>query len=240
MIAEIKDPLGLALWDYYRGNTAAEVIVHCSDTEDDVIPVSYLFRTIEQMPEIEKLALDECRGHVLDVGAGAGCHALALQAQKKSVTAIDISAGAVKIMQEQGVKDARQVNVFKHKGEKYDTVLMLMNGIGIVGTLEGLNLFLLHLKSLLKPGGQVLLESSDIIYLFTDEDGSVLIDLNDDYYGQLSYQLEYQGVKGEEFSWLFIDALLLQDYAAAAGFSCEILYEDEDDRYLARLTIQGG
>jgi SAM-dependent methyltransferase len=238
MQAENNDPFGLALWDYYRGKKEAEIIVHCSDTDEDIIPVSYLFRTFQEMPELEKLALKECRGRILDVGAGGGCHALELQKQGKPVTAIDISGGAVKLMQERGVKDARQVNVYKFLGEKFDTILMLMNGIGIVGTLEGLELFLLHLKSLLKPGGQVLLESSDIIYLFTEEDGSVLIDLNDDYYGQLTYHMEYEGVKGLEFDWLFIDALLLQDYADAAGFQCEVLYEDGEDRYLAKLTLK--
>ena len=137
------------------------------------------------MPELEVLALQQCRGSVLDVGAGAGCHALALQRRGLQVTALDISEGAVEAMQRQGVRQVLRQDIFQLKGAAYDTLLMLMNGIGIAGTLEGLERFLEHAKTLLRPGGQILLESSDILYMYEEEDGSVMLDRNAGYYGEV-------------------------------------------------------
>ncbi|MDX5442903.1 MAG: class I SAM-dependent methyltransferase, partial [Hymenobacteraceae bacterium] len=160
------DAMGLALQAYMQGQHQAEIIVHSNIAEEDVIPVQYLFRTEDEMPAIEKQAREMCYGKVLDVGAGAGSHALALQNKSLQVTALDISAGAVEVMKQRGVKKAIRKNVFKYSGQQFDTILMLMNGIGVAGTLDGLDALLDHLKTLLRPGGQVLLDSSDILYMF--------------------------------------------------------------------------
>lgn len=229
-----NDPIGLALADYLAGNKKAEIVVESNLADDDLIPVSYLFRTLADMPELEQLALEQCKGKILDVGAGAGCHTLALQQQGFDVTAVDISEGAIKAMKQQGVQDVTQENIFELQG-KYDTLLMLMNGIGISGTLAGLDRFLVHAKSLLNPGGQILLESSDILYMFEDEDGSVVLDLNAAYYGEVKYNMKYQAQESGWFDWLFIDPAILEDYATKHAFKFEILYEGEAGNYLARL-----
>ncbi len=232
-----KDPLGKAMYDYLQGRHDAEIIVHSPVMEDDVIPVKYLFRKWDELPNLEKQALEACKGHVLDAGAGSGCHSLILQEKGVEVTALDISAGAIALMQQQGVQRVVQEDLFEHTGGPYDTVLMLMNGIGIVGDLAGLDDFLLKARRLLAPGGQILLESSDILYLYTEEDGSVYIDLNAEYYGQMNYQMEYEGIQSDAFDWLYIDFELLNDHATAAGYTCELVYEEEDGHYLARLTL---
>jgi SAM-dependent methyltransferase len=232
-----KDPLGKAMHAYLQGEHDAEIIVHSPVMEDDVIPVHYLFRKWNELPALEKRALEACKGHILDAGAGSGCHSLILQERGADVTALDISEGAITLMQQQGVKKVVQDDLFEHTGGPYDTVLMLMNGIGIVGDLAGLDDFLLKARRLLAPGGQILLESSDILYLFAEEDGSVYIDLNAAYYGQMEYQMEYKGVKSDPFGWLYIDFALLSDHAATAGYACELVYEEEDGHYLARLTL---
>ncbi|WP_266205804.1 class I SAM-dependent methyltransferase [Pontibacter kalidii] len=233
-----NDPIGTAVLDYMAGAEDAEVIVESSLTEDDAIPVYYLFRKEEEMPEMELQALDGCRGSVLDVGAGAGCHALALQQRGIEVTALDVSAGAVEAMQRQGVKQVLQKDVFKLKGARYDTLLMLMNGIGIAGTLAGLERFLEHAKTLLHPGGQILLESADILYMYEEEDGSVMLDLNAGYYGEVKYNMKYKDQESGWFNWLFIDASILEDYAQQHGYTCEVLLQGEAGNYLARLVLE--
>jgi SAM-dependent methyltransferase len=233
-----NDPVGTAILDYMHGDKQAKIVVVSSLTEDDEIPVDYLFRTPEEMPELERLALEQCRGHVLDVGAGAGCHSLALQQQGQEVTALDISAGAVKAMQERGVRQVVQQDIFTLDKAAYDTLLLLMNGIGIAGNLEGLSRFLEHVKKLLAPGGQILLESSDILYMFEDEDGSVLLDLNAGYYGEVKYNMQYKGQQTGAFNWLFIDPAILEDYANDHGYTFELLYEGEFGNYLARLELK--
>ncbi|MCX2739120.1 class I SAM-dependent methyltransferase [Pontibacter anaerobius] len=232
-----NDPIGTALLDYLAGATDEEITVESNLTEDDAIPVGYLFRTEEEMPEMEVLALNACRGKVLDVGAGSGCHALALQKRGLDVTAMDIAAGAVEAMQQQGVKQVLHKDIFDLQGANFDTLLMLMNGIGIAGTLEGLERFLKHAKTLLNPGGQILLESSDILYMYEDEDGSVLLDLNAGYYGEVKYNMKYKGQESGWFNWLFIDPSILEDYALQQGYTFELLLEGDAGNYLARLAI---
>jgi SAM-dependent methyltransferase len=230
------DPLGLALEAFLSGRTDAKITVHSDFTEDEFIPVNYLFREEQELPELERLALKECRGTILDIGAGAGSHALLLQEKGLDVTAVDISAKAVEVMQQRGVAKARCIDIFELKNEKYDTLLMLMNGIGLVGTLDGLDTFLAHAKSLLKPHGQMLLDSTDIIYMFEDEDGCVWIDLNSNYYGEVRYQMEFDNQAGAEFGWLFVGMDILSDHAKQAGFQCNFLYSDDNNQYLARLV----
>lgn len=223
--------------DYLQGNEDAEVAVASNLTEVDIIPAFYLFRGKKEMPELELLALGACRGAILDIGAGAGSHSLVLQEQGKEVTAIDFSAGATEVMRQRGVRQVLHADVLTLKDRQFDTLLMLMNGIGIAGNLVGLDRFLQHAKSLLKPGGQILLESSDILYMYEDEDGSVLIDLNAGYYGEVKYNMTYKDQESGWFNWLFIDAAILEDHATENGFSFEILYEGEHGNYLARLTL---
>jgi SAM-dependent methyltransferase len=234
-----SDPLGIALRDYWNGKPDALITVHSSITEEEeYIPAAYLFRDATTLPDLEKIALEKCRGKVLDAGAGAGSHALLLQERGLPVTALDLSLGAVALMRERGVADARLLDLFAFREGGYDTLLLLMNGIGLAGTLAGLDQLLEHAKTLLAPGGQVLCDSTDILYMFQEEDGSVWIDLNGDYYGEVTYQMEYDGVMGAPFAWLFVAPEILSDHAEAHGYACEIVASDDNDQYLARLTLK--
>ena len=229
------DPMGAAIYDYHFNGSADTLIVHSSMFEDDEIPVPDLFRSFEDMPELEKIALEEAEGRILDVGAGSGCHSLALKRMGKEAVAIDISGLSVEVMKHRGV-DARQVNLYDEAfSERFDTVLMLMNGTGIIGTLDNMPAFFTRIRQLLSPGGRLIIDSSDLRYLFEEEDGSLMIDLADDYYGLLDYQMEYKGVKGEPFDWLYVDFDTLAFYAEENGFSAELVAEGEHYDYLSRL-----
>ena len=238
------DILGQALLDYQRGRHKATLTVHCSAAADEPLPAAYFFRTVLQMPDLERQALDECRGRVLDLGAGAGAHALELQNRGfAEVRAVDVSAGAVEVMQARGVREVARHSLFDPKPtdeRPYDTILLLMNGLGLVGTLAGLDKFLAQARTLLAPGGQILATSSDVAYLYEDEDGAVVLDLNGPYHGEIEYTLSYEGQRGEPFPWLFLEAGLLQDAAAGAGYVAEFLGEDEQEQYLVRLTTLAG
>ncbi len=231
------DPMGAAIYDYYLKGEADTLIVHSSMFEDDEIPTEDLFRSFDDMPEVEKIALEEAQGSILDVGAGSGCHSIALQTMGKEAVAIDISPLSVEVMKRRGV-DARNVNLYDESfTDKFDTILMLMNGTGIIGTLENMSAFFARIRQLLSPGGSLLIDSSDLRYLFEEEDGSLMIDLADDYYGLLDYQMEYKGVKGEPFDWLYVDFETLAFYAEENGFSAELIAEGEHYDYLAKLYV---
>ena len=235
------DPLGHALLAYQRGQQNATITVHSNVADEEPLPAAYFFRSLWEMPELERTALGECRGRVLDLGAGAGCHSLELQSRGFEVKAVDISPGAVQVMQERGVGQVACHDIYDQvlTKEKYDTVLMLMNGIGLAGTLEGLERFLQHAHQLLAPGGQILATSSDISYLYEDEDGALVFDLNGPYYGEVEYTMHYEEEAGATFNWIFADPSLLQDCAEAAGYQVEFLDEDDQQQYLVRLTLKG-
>jgi SAM-dependent methyltransferase len=227
--------MGQAIADYHATGKASRLRVFSPMFDEDEIPVSTLFRTRDEMPGIEQEALKVANGHILDVGAGAGCHTLALQAMEKRVTAIDISPLAVETMRQRGVKDVHEQDFFSLDGQ-FDTILMLMNGIGIVGTVSRLPAFFMQVDHLLAPGGQLLCDSSDLCYLYEDEDGIIDLTGVEGYYGELTYRMQYKAVKGEPFPWLFIDPETLREQAAAHGFYCDILVRGEHYDYLARLT----
>lgn len=237
MLSTDKDPMGLAIRDFWKKEEDTEIVVYSDVVEDDVIPVPYLFREREEWPELESKALDLCKGNTLDVGAGAGVHALELQKKGLSVTALEWSPLAVDVMKQRGVQQTVCTDVFQYRpSEKFDTILMLMNGIGIAGKLDRLKEFLQLLKSWLTPQGQILLDSSDIRFLFEESDGSMYVDLNGSYYGEMSFEMEYKSIKGERFPWVYIAFDVLQMYAEECGFSCELISNGAHYDYLAKLS----
>lgn len=238
LLSADKDPMGAAIADYYEHRKADRLRVFSSLFDEDEIPVKELFRGEKQMPVLERAALQLATGKILDVGAGSGCHSLALQEAGKEVHAIDISPLSVEVMKQRGVRNVTQTNLFDERFyEAYDTILMLMNGSGIIGKLENLPAFFQKMKQLLRPGGCILMDSSDLRYLFEEEDGSYVIDLAGDYYGEVDFQMQYKDIQGDSFDWLYIDFQTLSLYAAENGFKAELVKEGKHYDYLAKLSL---
>ena len=230
-----KDAMGKAIADFHKGRRDGKLIVLSPMFEEDEIPVTTLFRAFKDMPKMEQKALKMAKGKTLDVGAGSGCHSLWLQDKGIDVTAIDISPYSIETMRERGVVNVREQDFFTLE-EKYDTILMLMNGIGIVGTLDKLPGFFEHIDKIMADDGQLLCDSSDLCYLYDDKDGIVELMGSDKYYGELEYTMCYDEIKGDSFPWLYIDANTLRNYAEANGFKMEIVRRGEHYDYLARIT----
>ena len=230
-----KDPMGAAIAEFHVTGKADRLRVFSPDFDEDEIPVELLFRSYADMPEMEQRALQMATGRILDVGAGAGCHSLALQQMQKDVTAVDISPLSVSTMKARGVDNVLQQDFFALT-DQYDTILLLMNGIGIVGTVQRLPAFFRHISTILAPGGQLLLDSSDIAYVFEEEDGIVYLPEGDRYYGELDYQMQYRDVKGATFPWLYLDFETLSQVAAENGFAAELVMTGDHYDYLARIT----
>lgn len=230
------DIYGKALMNYWNDPKDQIIKVHSDIAETDSYPISWFFRSTEEFPELEKMALDLCKGRVLDVGAGTGIHSLALQEKGMDIEAIDISDGAVEIMKKRGVKKASIQDFYKISNEKYDTLLMLMNGFGIMGKMDRVAHFFQVADQLLTETGQLIVDSSDLIHLYQEEDGSVLLDLNGPYYGEINYQMEFNKEKGNPFPWLFIDFNSMKAIAEENGFTAVKIFEEESLHYLAQIT----
>ena len=235
-VNNITDVFGKAIKDFYTGKNAV-IGTYSSIGGWDELPVRYLFRSFEEMPDIEQVALKASFGKVLDLGCGAGSHSLYLQNQGLSVKPVDISKGAIEVCKLRGLKHAEFIDLWKLKGVQFDTILVLMNGAGICGSMNSLPNFLSHLVSLLKPGGQILMDSTDIIYMYEDENGEV--DLSDvhHYYGEVEFQSKYLGENSGSYPWMYIDFYNLQQQALNLNIQCELLKKGSHYDYLAKLSV---
>lgn len=226
--------MGKAIWDYFHQNSPEDIITESSVSEQDVLPVSYLFRNFAEMPPIEQKALELSKGKVLDVGAAAGSHSLYLQNEKQlDVTAIDISEKSIEVCKLRGVKNSVCRNLLNFNDGTFDTILLLMNGTGIFETIDRMDVYLKKLDQLLNPGGQLLIDGTDILYMFENPEGIELP--TDHYYGEVEYYVSYKDEEDEPFKMLYLDYDNLKTSAEEIGFKVEKVIEDEDS-YLARLT----
>ena len=232
-------PLGAALLDHHRGDAAAEIIVMSDLWEDEPTPVAAFYRPDGQaLPALEREALGLCRGRVLDLGAGAGRHALELQRTGHDVVAVDPLPEAVEIMSDRGVADARQGDLSVVAEERFDTVLMLMHGLGVVGNLHGLGRLLETMPTLLNPGGRLVCDSADLAVVLGDESPELLTELlrPDAYLGEVEFSLRYLGLVGPRYPWVFVDPQTLGIIADAAGFAVSIVAHGERGSFVAVLT----
>lgn len=234
------DPMGKAIEDHYTlGRARHRLVVKSEQFDDDEMPVGELFRDEYVMPPLERMALDHCRGHVLDVGAAAGRHTLALETRGLQVTSIDVSQISTRVRQQRGAKDARCADFFTDDfGTSFDTIILLMNGLGIAGTLDQLPRLLQRCKDLLADGGCILADSTDLRYVFEDEDGTLQWDASDGYYGEVDYRMEYGACRGERFSWLYVDFDTLRIAAASCGLEASCLSEGRHYDYLAEIRVK--
>ena len=234
----MKDLMGRAIWDYFYQENPEDLQTETSISELDDLPVSYLFRNYKEMNALEKKALDLSFGKVLDVGAGAGSHSLYLQNKRNlDVAALDISPKSIEICKARGVENAVCEDFLKFSDSKFDTILLLMNGTGIFQSLKNLDQYLQKLKNLISENGQILIDSTDILYMYDqDDDGGVLVPATG-YYGELDYYIHYKGESELPMKWLYLDFNTLKNAAIANGFKIQKI-KQLDDSYLAKLTVK--
>lgn len=226
------DVFGLSVEAFYKNQDTSPIQVHAKDFDTDLIPVDYLFRNYDEMPMIEKTAIDLSDKKVLDIGCCTGSHLLDLNKKNHDVYGIDISEKSVQVCQQRGLKNVIKEDFFTLDNSSYkefDTVLLLMNGIGIVGKVDRLDKFFNKLKEIIKPEARIYLDSTNLKYLF-DEDEF------DHYYGEMSYQISYKNYCSEKFDWLYLDFEKLKISAEKNGFNCRFLIQ-EHESYLAELKL---
>ncbi|WP_430972815.1 class I SAM-dependent methyltransferase [Sunxiuqinia rutila] len=233
-----EDPISLGVFNYHYHRDNSPILIHSEDFDPDEVLPSYFFRGFKQMPPLEQKALQLANGRILDVGACSGSHALYLQDKGHEVTALEQSALCCKVMNDRGIKNVIHQDFFQLPQQQFDTILLLMNGTGIAGTLSRLDELFQKLASLLHPQGQILIDSSDLIFLYTDEDGSALIDLAaEKYYGELTFQTEYKNQKGHKFPWLYVDPDLLKEKASQNNLRVKQIFKGDHFDYMAQITF---
>ena len=235
--AEAMKPLGRAFMDYVAGDKEATLTLYREDGESGPLPVAEFFREADANP-LEKVALDNCRGRILDIGAGVGIHSLYLQNKGHSVCGLDILPKACEVMRDRGIGEVFCGSNYEYKGEPFDTLLLMGRSIGNVETLAGLDDFLADVRRLAKPNGRIILNSADV--RITDNpqhlDYHKFVRHAGRYIGEMRIYLEYKGVKGPMFGLLHVDPATMEEYARKNSWTFEVLYRTEDGNYLAGLT----
>ncbi|WP_234110692.1 MULTISPECIES: class I SAM-dependent methyltransferase [Chryseobacterium] len=226
----MTDLPGKAIHDFHFLKSKHKLFVRDTFGPKVEMPISYYFRKLESMPELERRALELCRGKVLDIGAAAGSHALELQKNGLDVTALEISPSACEVMKDRGLQKIVCEDFFKFKVEKYDTLLLMMNGIGLSSTLDGFVEFLEKAEELLTENGQIIFDSCDVSYMYEH------LQKPDQYFGQVQCRYEYQDVFTDWFHWLYLDRKTMRNLSNKAGWNVKIDLEDRSDQYLAVLT----
>jgi cyclopropane fatty-acyl-phospholipid synthase-like methyltransferase len=229
----LKDVQGQAMLDYYAGKEEIKLLIHTSYGEPEDMPVEVFFRELEDFTKLEKLALKNCKGEILDIGAAAGSFSMELEEKGKMVTALEISEACCQIMRERGITNVLEKDIWTYQEKKYDTLLLIMNGLGLAGTLSKLPSFLNQLKDLLLPGGQIICDSSDISYLYKD-----IAKPDNHYYGEIKYKYEYEGKQGEWFEWLYVDTDTLTTTCTELGMNVEVLCKNKYDQTLYKISIE--
>ncbi|HLV92564.1 MAG TPA: class I SAM-dependent methyltransferase [Aequorivita sp.] len=233
----MKDVIGIALLDYFNGKYTEDILTETNISEEDEFPLPYFFRSFKEMPTVEQKALKLAKGKILDVGCGAGSHALYLQNKGMDVMAIDTSPGAIEVCNLRKLKNTKNIDLLKLNDETFDTILLLMNGTGIFQNLVNTSKYLQHLKTLLNPNGQILIDSSDLKYMYdSSEEGGILVPA-DRYYGELEYTMRYKEIVSDAFDWLYVDEKTFENICTLNGLNLEVIERGENFDYLARITF---
>ncbi len=225
-------PLELALVRYHDRGEDTVVTIRNDFGEPEEIYPSMFFRSEENFEDWELIALERCGHRVLDVGAGVGVHGLALQKRGHHVTALELLPGAVRIMRDRGIKDVRagRLEELSEKDHDYDTILVLMNGSMLAGTLVGLEHLLRSCLSRITDAGVIMIDSTDL-RLIGDQGEKI----NQEYSLELHYQLEFEGQSGEIFPQLFIEPGLLAGVSKNLGLLTDVIWQGDQGHYLAEL-----
>ena len=225
-----------ALANFHKSTKPDVFEIVRDDGFSSVVPVSMFFDDLN-FPEVESLALSNCNGRILDVGAGVGRHSSELQRRGFDITAVDVSKQAVEIMKERGIKKTINADIMNVSNSTYDTVLMLMNGIGLAGSPEKLDKVLLKTSDLLTENGIILIDSIDVNKAidpkhikYREENIAV-----HNYPGQQNLRIDYDGATGAWFKWLHVTFNELSAHAKKNNFIPELLKMEESGHYLAKL-----
>lgn len=224
------DILGSAMQSYFLRNDDTPVRVFINKNEEPEMFPSIFFRPYKNMLKYERIALKESRGKVLDLGCGAGCHALYLQGKGCDVTAVEISKKSVKVAQKRGVVNLINEDWRNLSLKNFDTVLVLMNGMGLAESPAELKMMFRKLKSFLRKSGCVLIDSTDVTYAKADWPM-----LDTEYFGKVQFELKYKG-KTQCFPWLFVDFDTAVQTAKSVKLNVEVLERARNGHFLLKLS----
>jgi len=218
-----------AINDHLLNLEEKQIQVWLNQKKEEDYMASYFLRSREDMPKHEVLALSLAVGEILDIGAGAGAHTVELCNANKNVTALELNHDLAEIIKNRCDAKVLAEDIFKWKAKvKYDTILLLMNGLGIAQTKEKVPELLEKVKHLLAIHGKAYVELTD--YNFSTEYDHEITAEN-----EVTFRLKYGSRFSEEMSWIYPSLTEVENHCHALSLRIKILYQ-EDETLLLELT----
>lgn len=238
-----QDAFGRELIDYMRGTNRCEVIERDDGYLDVNSDLAVYFEPYDNWPSHHKRAMRLAKGRVLDVGCGAGRHALYLQRRGLGVTGIDISPLAVKVSRMRGLRDARVRAVTRISPDmgRFDTVVMLANNFGLLGNPKRARWWLKRLHKITTDDARVLAESTDPYknrdpvhrrYQAHNRDRGRLP-------GQVRLRLRYHQYRTPWFDYLLVSKREMDEIVTGTGWRVDRFIDSGEPIYIGLLKKVG-
>jgi 2-polyprenyl-3-methyl-5-hydroxy-6-metoxy-1,4-benzoquinol methylase len=236
-----KDVFGQGLLKQYKdlSDTVYEII----ERDDGFIEAAEIKRYFTKPNEFstsEKKILNMAKGRVLDVGCGAGRHAIYLQQKGLDVTGIDNSPGAIKVSKLRGLKKTKLLpieDVDKFNENSFDTVIMMGNNFGLFGTPTKAKQLLKKFYKVVSPNGQIIAENFDphktknpvhLAYHKKNKQQGKLA-------GEITMRLRHSINTGGWFQYLFVSIPELKEIVKDTGWKVDKIIKTTDSGYIAIL-----
>lgn len=234
---EDQDAFGHQAFDFLQGSEVHEII----ERDDGFVDVSagpqVYFETFDRWPEFERRAMDYVRGNVLDIGCGAGRHALYLQENGFEVVGLDASPLAIEVCRLRGLRALvnRSVTQIDRSLGTFDTLLMLGNNFGLMGGERRARWLLKRFRAITSSSGRIVAGTMDPYE--TDKAEHVAYhQLNlrrGRMGGQVRIRVRYRGFKGAWMDYLFVSRQELEALLDGTGWEVTGTIDGDDARYVA-------
>jgi SAM-dependent methyltransferase len=224
------DPFGRALCDALQGRPA-RLCFRRDDGQLDGHDAALYLAGSEDLDPAEATALSRARGRVLDVGCGAGRHALLLQERGLPVVGLDLSPRALKVSRRRGLLHTvlAPAAAAPFAARSFDTILFMGNNLGLGGDAEGTVAMLRDMQRMAREGGLLIAgcrspaTTEDPVHLAyharNQAQGRPI--------GQVTMRVEYGEHVGPWFDLLLLTPEQAADLAHRAGWRVDRLLPSE-------------
>ncbi len=229
------DAFGKWLLHQQKGGTTVSFI----ERDDGYIESEWgtYFQGHKAWPSFEKKAMDTARGRVLDVGCGAGRHALYLQRKKFDVTGLDSSPLALKVCRLRGLKKTKNMDfagIGRFPAGAFDTVVMMGNNFGLMADPENAKKRLTDLHRITSPGGRVIAQTLDPYT--TDNPDHLRYQqsnrLRGRMAGQVRLRVRFEDLATPWFEYLFVSPAELKGMLLDTGWEIERFIKSGGPQYI--------
>ncbi len=247
MLKEYQDAFGREIYEYLMHIPGARAVAEIIERDDGYFdtsggPAAY-FSEYRHWLSFERKAMRFTRGRVLDIGSGAGRHALYLQGKGLEVTCTDNSPLAIEVCRQRGVKNTSvtPINKIDSKLGSFDTIMMMGNNFGLVGSFNGARRLLKKFYSITSEKGRIIAASAEV-YNTTVPEHLSYHDFNrrrGRMAGQLRLRVRYKKYVTPWFDYLVVSKNEMENILEGTGWGVSRYIDSKGPMYIAIIDKRG-